>query len=293
MKIIFIGKVNFSKTILLEIINRKIMLSGVVTSNSKGINSDHVNLSKISKKNKIPTLVTKNINSISAIKWISDIQPDLILCIGWSQILRKEIIDIPKLYTIGYHPTNLPENRGRHPLIWSLVLGLKNMVSTYFIISERVDYGHILSKRKVLIKKSDNAGSMYLKLEKVASNQIISIINKIKKNNLVIKPIGNSKGNIWRRRYNSDGKVDWRMTANAIHNLTRALNFPYDGAYFVYKEKKYTLIKTKIIKLNKENIEPGKVIMAKNRKPIIKCGHNSIQLIETKPRIYLRTNEYL
>ena len=80
------------------------------------------------------------------------------------------------------------------------------MVSTYFIISERVDYGHILSKRKVLIK-SDNAGSMYLKLEKVASNQIISIINKIK-NNLVIKPIGNSKGNIWRRRYNSDGKVD-------------------------------------------------------------------------------------
>ena len=36
------------------------------------------------------------------------------------------------------------------------------------------------------------------------------------------------------------------MTANAIHNLTRALNFPAHGAYFVYKEK-YTLIKTKLL----------------------------------------------
>ena len=50
MKIIFIGKVNFSKTILQKIINNKIKLSGVVTSNNKGINSDHVNLSKIVKR---------------------------------------------------------------------------------------------------------------------------------------------------------------------------------------------------------------------------------------------------
>ena len=293
MKIIFIGKVNFSKTILQAIINNKIKLSGVVTSNNKGINSDYVNLSKISKKNKIPTLVTKNANSSRAIKWISNIEPDIILCIGWPQILKGELINLPKLYTIGYHPTNIPENRGRHPLIWSLVLGLKNMVSTYFVISERVDYGPILSKRKVAIKKSDNARSMYLKLEKAASIQIISILSEIKKNKLIIKSIRNNNGNIWRRRYDLDGKVDWRMTSNAIYNLTRALNFPYDGSYFVYKEKKYTLIRTKIVKFNKANIEPGKVIMVKNGKPVIKCGHNSIQLIETKPKIYLKTGEYL
>lgn len=28
---------------------------------------------------------------------------------------------------IGYHPTKLPNNRGRHPLIWTLLLGLKEL----------------------------------------------------------------------------------------------------------------------------------------------------------------------
>ena len=27
--------------------------------------------------------------------------------------------------SIGFHPAALPANKGRHPIIWSLVLGLK------------------------------------------------------------------------------------------------------------------------------------------------------------------------
>ena len=58
--------------------------------------------------------------------------PDLIICVGWSQILKSEILNIPKLGVIGFHPSKLPENRGKHPIIWSLVLGKKETASTFF-----------------------------------------------------------------------------------------------------------------------------------------------------------------
>lgn len=34
---------------------------------------------------------------------------------------------------LGYHPAKLPQNRGRHPLIWALALGLKKSASTFFL----------------------------------------------------------------------------------------------------------------------------------------------------------------
>ena len=33
---------------------------------------------------------------------------------------------------LGFHPSELPKNRGRHPLIWALALGLKKSASTFF-----------------------------------------------------------------------------------------------------------------------------------------------------------------
>ena len=41
-------------------------------------------------------------------------------------MIKKNILKIPSIGSIGYHPAKLPMNRGRHPIIWSLVLGLKN-----------------------------------------------------------------------------------------------------------------------------------------------------------------------
>ena len=293
MNILFIGKVKFSLSILEEIINNKITINNVITSANKGINSDHEDLSSFCKKKKIQFLDTDNINSIKTINWIKKSKPDLILCIGWSQILSKQILKIPNKFVIGYHPTNLPKNRGRHPLIWSIALGLENMTSTFFQITEKVDYGNILSKKIVKITKTDDAESMYFKLQEVSKKQIIEIIKKIQKNKLNPITIKSKNSNIWRRRYEEDGKIDWRMSSKSIYNLVRALSKPYDGAHFVRNKKKYKLFKCKVISLNQNNIEPGKVIIIKNNNPIIKCGNGSIECIEIIPKIKLNTGEYL
>ena len=49
---------------------------------------------------------------------------------------------------LGYHPSLLPFNRGRHPIIWALALGLKETGSTFFFMDENADTGDIVSQKK-------------------------------------------------------------------------------------------------------------------------------------------------
>lgn len=77
-----------------------------------------------------------DINDNSSVKFIRECNPDIIYCFGWSQLIKSEILNIPKLGVIGNHPAELPKNRGRHPIIWALALGLKQTASTFFIMNE-------------------------------------------------------------------------------------------------------------------------------------------------------------
>ena len=73
-------------------------------------------------------------------------KPDIIFCFGWSSLIKSEVLNLTKLGVVGYHPAMLPNNRGRHPLIWAKILGLTQTGSTYFFMDEGADTGDILDQ---------------------------------------------------------------------------------------------------------------------------------------------------
>ncbi len=292
MKIILIGAVKFSKEMLKTLIDNNSNILGVVTSNNTEMNSDYSDLTSICKQNKIPCHITDDINSQKTISWIKQYNADVVYCFGWSRLIKKDLISLPPLGIIGYHPTELPKNRGRHPIIWSLVLGLKETASTFFIMNEEADSGDIVSQIKIKIDQNDNAKSLYDKLTFIARNQVIEITNNL--GNLKNIKQKESKSNIWRKRSKKDGIIDWRMSAKSIHNLVRALSNPYPGAHFVFKDKEYKVLETELVKIKDiQNIEPGKVIdIDENGKPIIMCGDQCIKLLQLDS-IILNKGDYL
>ena len=89
MKIVFIGAVKFSEQALNKLVEIKSSIVGVCTLEYSDFNSDHVDLSPLSRKNNIPVLYTPSINTEEVIGWISDLAPDIIFCFGWSQLIKK------------------------------------------------------------------------------------------------------------------------------------------------------------------------------------------------------------
>ena len=63
--------------------------------------------------------------------------------------MGNRILDLAPLGIIGFHPAALPRNRGRHPIVWALVLGLEETASTFFFMDKGADTGDILSQEKI------------------------------------------------------------------------------------------------------------------------------------------------
>lgn len=281
MKIFFIGCVNFSKELLISIINvPKIKIVGIATKKSSKFNSDHYDLSKVGNPHNVPFRYIDDINDSKTEGWIYSLSPDIIFCFGWPSLLKQNILSIPNFGVIGYHPSELPINRGRHPIIWALVLGLTKTGSTFFLMNEGADTGDIISQRKLKIKKNDDAESLYFKLVEISKNQLNDIISDLNNDSLVKTPQIN-EGNFWRKRSKKDGLIDWRMSSENIYNLIRGLTRPYVGAHFEFNGEEIKVWKSKICRTSKKNFEPGKVLkISKDGIIKVKTGDGAINLIE-------------
>jgi methionyl-tRNA formyltransferase len=293
MRILFIGTVEFSYKALEKLISLEANVVGVCTKEASSFNSDFSDLTPLCKDNNIPYLYANDINSKESIDWIKDLKPDIIFCFGWSNLIKKELLDLTPMGVVCYHPTKLPENRVRHPLIWAVVLGLKESASTFFFMEEGADDGDILSQKGFDILYEDDAMSLYNKLSIIALSQIEEFLPELQNKTYQRVKQNHSLANLWRKRGKKDGLIDFRMDSFAIYNLVRGLTKPYVGAHLEYNGKDISVWKVEEIEYNKPNIEAGKVLDVIDNSILIKTYNGAIKIVEHDFKELPKVGEYL
>ncbi len=293
MKVVLIGSVEFSLRVLEKLISIDVDLVGVCTKKSSTFNSDFFDLKPLSDINEVPCLHVEDINSTKSVDWIKNLNPDVIFCFGWSSLIKKDILALAPMGVVGYHPAKLPKNRGRHPLIWALALGLKESASTFFFMDEGADTGDMLSQVDFEISYQDDARNLYDKVVEIALIQIEEFIPALEKGTYTRIKQNEKESNDWRKRNELDGEIDFRMNSRSIYNLTRALTKPYVGAYIKFNEKNYSVWKVKESNDFQENIEPGKVLRVFDKIFVVKSYDGAIEIIEHDFKEMPKVGEYL
>lgn len=293
MKIIFIGTVEFSYKALKKLIELNAEIVGVCTKKKSDFNSDFEDLTPLCKKADIPFKYVNDINSNENIDWIRSLSPDIIFCFGWSNLIKKDLLNLSKMGVVGYHPALLPKNRGRHPLIWALALGLNDSGSTFFFMTEGADDGDILTQEKVEILYEDDAKSLYDKVSNIALRQIETFLPKLQNNSFETIKQNNDLANVWRKRGKVDGKIDFRMTSRAIYNLVRALTKPYVGAHVEYNGQDISIWKVEEVEFDQNNIEFGKVLENDGKSIVVKTYDKAIKIIDHGFKDLPKVGEYL
>lgn len=293
MRIVLIGCVQSSEYFLNKLISGGYPPAGVVTRAQSDFHSDFVDLAHICALHGIPCLHVTDANSNDSLNFIQHCKPDIIYCFGWSQLLAAHIYKIPRLGTVGFHPAKLPDNRGRHPLIWAIALGLTETASTFFMIDGQADTGGIITQETIPISYTDDAASLYGKVLQTAGEQVLLFTKAFDNGTVKIRPQGKA-GNYWRKREIQDGRIDWRMSSRAIYNLVRALTKPYPGAYFEQNGEMIRVWAVEEVEVDGvKNIECGKVISVRSSTDFCVKAYDSVVHVTKSDPVLLREEEYL
>lgn len=282
MKILFIGCVESSYVLLKRLLEEEVNVAGVLTKKSSRFNADFYDLAPVCDEYGIPYHYVEDVNSAASIYFIENCSADIAFCFGWSQLLKEDVINLFPKGAVGFHPAELPNNRGRHPIIWALALGLPATASTFFMLTPGADEGSIVSQQKIQIAYSDDARSLYNKIMEAAVEQEIELVRAFKEDKIRYISQSAEEGNVWRKRGRTDGEIDWRMSSRSIYNLVRSLTRPYIGAHFMLNGSEYKVWKTQEIETaGFENFEPGKVLAVNGDGTVdVKAGENGIRLVE-------------
>ena len=182
IRIVYFGASNYSLYFLKNLKKQNIDIAGVCSIQiNKGFLTDCIDLSNYAKKNQIITKRWTSNNSKQIINWIKKIKPDYIFCIGWPYLLNSQILKLPKFFCVGFHPTKIPENRGRHPIIWSIILKLKKIYPSFFIMTKKPDFGPVISQIEIKIKKNTTSTNLYKFMIKKSFQQSVSLMSRLKR----------------------------------------------------------------------------------------------------------------
>lgn len=95
----------------------------------------------------VPVEVVDDVNArdfLQTIRGVDDI--DLFLSAAYPQIFSGDLLEIPRLGAVNFHPSLLPRCRGAHPHYWAIAKGEdRSGVSAHFMTTE-LDKGGILAQ---------------------------------------------------------------------------------------------------------------------------------------------------
>lgn len=283
MKSILIGSVGTSRVMLEAMIQINFPITHVFSIDERFSTniSGYFPIHTIAQKHGIPFTVINKINDKENILKIKEIAPDYIFVIGFSQLVKKEIIDSAKKGVIGFHPTPLPKMRGRAAIVWQILLGVKETKCSMFFIDEGMDSGDILGQENYVISESDYAFDVHKKLESAFEKLSKRVLQEIIDGSISPIKQNHNEATYLLKRSPDDGLIDWNKSISDIHLLIRATSRPYPGAFAFYDgTHKIVIWRADILKNDKYFGLNGQIAEISDEYIDVVCKDGILRIIE-------------
>jgi len=160
-------------------------------------------------------------------------RPDVIVIAAYGRILRKDILDIPRLGCINIHASLLPRFRGAAPIQRAIIEGDEYTGVTIMMVEEGLDTGDMLAVRKTKVDRK-TAAFLHDELAETGAELIVDVLRDIESGSTVRTPQDNSLSTYAPMISKKDGEIDFSMSAAEIERRIRAYD-PWPGAYTYYK----------------------------------------------------------
>jgi methionyl-tRNA formyltransferase len=227
-------------------------------------------------------LQPESLKAREAVEQLRAFEPDAIVVAAFGQILRQNVLDIPRFHCINVHASLLPRWRGAAPVAASIANGDSTTGVTIMLMEAGLDSGPILSQREERIRHDDTTGKMTERLAKIGASLLIETLPKWFNHEIKPRKQDESLVTLCGRITKEQGKIDWSRGAMMIERHIRAMT-PWPSAFTTWQGKHLKILRaTATANHHKSKLPNGKITVNHNH-VYVECGDGSmLQLVEVQ-----------
>jgi methionyl-tRNA formyltransferase len=178
----------------------------------------------------IPVYQPERIRRPEAQAHVAELKPEIMVVVGYGQIIPQSVIDIPPRGIVNVHASLLPKYRGAAPVQWAIVNGEERTGVTTMQINAGLDTGDILLARETEIGRNENAVELADRLSVMGAELLVETLDGLVRGTITPQKQVEAEASHAAILKKEDGAISWREPAAAIHNRVRGL-VPWPGAY--------------------------------------------------------------
>ena len=281
-RIIFMGTPEFAVPALRALHNNDLNVVLVVTQpdcrKGRGRRLSPPPVKKTAVNLGYPVLQPSSVRSVEFSNIIAEYEPDFIVVVAFGRIIKKNILDIPKIAAINIHASLLPKYRGSAPIQWAIIKGENKTGVTIMLMDEGMDTGDILLSSEIEISPDDTSDILHDRLADLGANLLIETLNAFDTGD--IHPISQDhiQATYAPMLKKDDGRMNWKTPAQSLETFIRGMT-PWPGAFTFHGEKRLKIFKAKAISAN-ANDSPGTVMKGFPDELWIATGNGVLSVLE-------------
>jgi methionyl-tRNA formyltransferase len=203
----------------------------------------------------IPVYQPERIRCSEALVHLKELSPEVMVVVGYGQIIPQNIIDLAPLGIINVHASLLPELRGAAPIQWSIARGYKRTGVTTMRIDAGLDTGDILLQWETPIGPNETAPEVSDRLAEAGADLLVRTLAAQYK----ARQQDNSLATYAPILTKEDGRIDWSNPAQQIHDLIRGFQ-PWPGAHTSFRGQSIHLWRSRLVPERYRDLPPGALI---------------------------------
>lgn len=206
--------------------------------------------------------ITKKMSDPEYKNILQQMQPDLLVVIGWYYMVPRSLREIAPLGAVGIHASLLPKYRGGAPLVWTIINGETQGGVSLFHLADGVDDGDLIGQIGFDIGLEEDIADVIRKATNASVQLVREYIPRLAAGNAPRIPQDHALATVVPPRKPEDGLLDWTTkSALQAYNWVRAQTRPYPGAFTYLLGKKVTLYKASLSEVVcGKDVFPGEIL---------------------------------
>ena len=205
---------------------------------------------------------------------ISDLNADLLLVVAYGQILRNDVLQLPKNGCINVHASLLPRWRGAAPIQRAILAGDTETGICIMQMDQGLDTGDVLLRERVPINADDTSSSLTARLAQIGPTALLKVIHQIDTSTHIASPQSDDGMTYANKISKKEARINWHGSSLEISRQINAFN-PDPVAFSYLKDLRVKVWQGNTRPTSHQG-EPGEITRLTKDGIEVACGEGSL-----------------